>query len=199
MIVYVSDRESAAHLAKAIATHARWARTNQIPLPPELLALAESLLKQSTAAQGGSEPDGFAGLADTDEVNAPLLLSLRQAGQLLGCSLSSVKRLIEAGELEAVKVNGIRKVRRTDVDEYIASLPPVSFRDRIEQKATPADVPANRPPAQPDDGAGTETAPGPNAQRSALGGIPPTARRSAGSEGGHSPRPTLRPAQQETR
>lgn len=63
-----------------------------------------------------------------------LLLSLPEVGVVLGCSPSKVKRLIADGELPAVMVGKVRRVRRVDVDAYLERLAGASFRDRLERK-----------------------------------------------------------------
>ena len=48
------------------------------------------------------------------------LLTLRQAAQLLGCSIATVKRRIAAGSLPAFKDGGLVRVREDDLRRYVA-------------------------------------------------------------------------------
>jgi excisionase family DNA binding protein len=51
------------------------------------------------------------------------LLTCREAGARLGCSESTVRRLIRDGHLRSVKPPRLgRRVRPADLDEYVASL-----------------------------------------------------------------------------
>lgn len=53
---------------------------------------------------------------------APLLLRLERTAAVLDCSPATVKRLIRAGDLPAVKVNGSTRVRVTDLEDYVDRL-----------------------------------------------------------------------------
>jgi excisionase family DNA binding protein len=48
-----------------------------------------------------------------------LLLSAVEAGELIGVSRSRVFRLIQAGDLESVKIGGLRRIPRTAVHGYV--------------------------------------------------------------------------------
>lgn len=52
------------------------------------------------------------------------VLSLIEVIQALGASRSTVMRLIDAGQLKAVWMGGKISVLTSDLDAYIASLPP---------------------------------------------------------------------------
>jgi excisionase family DNA binding protein len=59
--------------------------------------------------------------ADDGQVT-PMLLRLERTAEALDVSPSSVKRLIKAGELPAVKVNGATRVRVEDLRHYVETL-----------------------------------------------------------------------------
>ena len=53
---------------------------------------------------------------------APLLLRLERTAEALDCSPTTVKRLIKAGELPAVKVHGATRIRVADLQAYVEQL-----------------------------------------------------------------------------
>jgi excisionase family DNA binding protein len=61
------------------------------------------------------------GEADDGQV-APLLLRLERTAEVLDCSPTTVKRLIKAGDLPAVKVNGATRIRVADLQAYVERL-----------------------------------------------------------------------------
>lgn len=52
-----------------------------------------------------------------------LLVDIDDAASVLDVSTATVKRLIKAGQLPAVKVGGSTRVRTTDLAGYVARLP----------------------------------------------------------------------------
>jgi len=59
-----------------------------------------------------------------DRRMAPLLLRLERTAEALDCSPTTVKRLIKAGALPAVKVAGGTRVRVDDLRDYVERLAP---------------------------------------------------------------------------
>jgi excisionase family DNA binding protein len=55
-------------------------------------------------------------------INNPLLLTIDEAGQALGLSRSSVRRLINAGDLPSVKVGGCRRISAQAIANYVSTL-----------------------------------------------------------------------------
>ncbi len=45
-----------------------------------------------------------------------------QAGRILGCGRTKIYALIKSGALRSVKLGGQRRIRRSDLDEFIESL-----------------------------------------------------------------------------
>lgn len=131
------SRELLAHLALALSRYEREAGRDGVAVPPELGVLRVFLTDCAQRRPEATEGAGGALLTDgggmTEHV---LLLSRRQVAGALGCSSRTVDRLIAAGTLAAVKVEGSTKVRRGDLDAYIAGLSPGSFRERVNQKGT---------------------------------------------------------------
>ncbi|MDP9388179.1 MAG: helix-turn-helix domain-containing protein [Actinomycetota bacterium] len=79
-------------------------------------------LIRATSGHDGSTPAGALDAVHTRPVT--LLLSLEDAADVLNVSPSTVKRLVRAGELPAVKVARTTRVRRSDLDAYVAALVP---------------------------------------------------------------------------
>ncbi|MGH9281590.1 MAG: helix-turn-helix domain-containing protein [Acidimicrobiales bacterium] len=52
----------------------------------------------------------------------PLLLDYEDVADVLQVSTATVKRLVSSGDLPAVKVAGARRVRRVDVEAFVARL-----------------------------------------------------------------------------
>lgn len=65
-------------------------------------------------------------MTDTPEVKIaapPLTLSDVDLGRELRCGKTKARELIMSGEIPSVKVGGLRRVRRWDLEEYLRSLP----------------------------------------------------------------------------
>jgi excisionase family DNA binding protein len=50
------------------------------------------------------------------------LLTEPQAARVLGIGLSTLKKLTRSGELRSVKIGAAKRIRRCDLDAYLASL-----------------------------------------------------------------------------
>ena len=63
-------------------------------------------------------------LPQEPQVAAPesLALSLDQAGALLGCHGRTIRNLIARGELRSFTIGRLRRVRRVDLEAYLARL-----------------------------------------------------------------------------
>lgn len=55
--------------------------------------------------------------------DAPILLRYREVADLLGVSLSAVEVMVARGDLPVVHIGKCARVRRADLDAYVASLP----------------------------------------------------------------------------
>jgi excisionase family DNA binding protein len=53
----------------------------------------------------------------------PALMSTSDAAEYLGLSESTLRRLRGGGELSSVRVRGVTRYRRIDLDRFIESLP----------------------------------------------------------------------------
>lgn len=54
-----------------------------------------------------------------------LLMRVPEVAAQLGISRAKVYELMAAGRIPSVKIDGCRRVRSTDLDDYIGSLPTV--------------------------------------------------------------------------
>lgn len=116
------DVTTAAHLVHAIDRWQAECRRDAVRVPPGLLQLRG--LIQVTAGHNGSTSPPPGDLPHTSAVT-PLLLSFDHAADVLEVSHSTVKRLVRTGQLPAVKVGGSPRIRKADLDAYVAGLTPV--------------------------------------------------------------------------
>lgn len=84
------------------------------------------------AARSGQErtdvADGGGGADSVGMTSPPLLLTAKEAAGLLSVSERQLRRLQAAGELSPVRIGGLVRYRRGDV-EAVAGVTPRSFRD----------------------------------------------------------------------
>jgi len=117
----VSELAAARHLATALGAHRVRVERDGGAVPDAVLLLEHLARFRVTQGQDGSAFGGSDAGAD-DRVVTQRLLTFRQAGDALACSESTVKRLVAAQELTAVKIGGAVRVRIADLDEYVATL-----------------------------------------------------------------------------
>lgn len=138
------DRELFAHLALALSRYVpegqALARQNGLTVPPELLTMAERFAELSrdqsaSTRQGATTLAPPAGTEQAGHMTNFPLLTKREAASSLRVSVRTLERLIASGALVAVKVEAATKVRRVDLDAYVAGLGPSrTFRDSVEEK-----------------------------------------------------------------
>jgi excisionase family DNA binding protein len=119
VILVVSDAV-ARHLGAALRLYVRELRRDGVPVPMALSELAIA------ASSGQARPtlDGPADAGDHPGMD-PFAVDFRAAGDLLGVSDRSVRRLVRAGELTAVPIGGCKRIRVADLKNYLAGLPAV--------------------------------------------------------------------------
>lgn len=117
-LVFVVGAEHAPHLEHALGAHLRHLRETGAKAPPEIADLWKwsQLVVRGLALP--SHPSG------EEDPHVGLLLTLPQVATELGCGVTKVKRLIAEGKLATVQFEGVRRVRRTDLQDYAASLRP---------------------------------------------------------------------------
>lgn len=123
--------ELSPHIARALDVHLRWCRDNGIPVADGLVDVQKWA---QVVARGLSSPLPL--LAGDDAPVEPLILTLPQAAEALGCSVSKVKTLVKTGQLPVTDFGGVRRVRRSDLEAFVERLAGgTSFRDSVESKA----------------------------------------------------------------
>ena len=129
----MSDSEELlAHVAAALALHARRMRSEGRSVPPGLLVIAEWAADCVRSRHSPTVLDGLARVLD-GRVMDPLLLTKHDAATLLRMSVRTVERMAANGTLTPVKVAGSVRFRRSDLDAYVAKLGG-SFRDDTTTK-----------------------------------------------------------------
>lgn len=131
-----------AHLARAVATYIPQAdaeaRQAGYRVPAELLLVAEWLADLATVRQDVTRVGDRGAAGDAGRMtSSALLMTKREVAVELRTSVRSVERRIAAGDLVAVKLEGSTRVRRSDLEAYVAGLSPTaSFRDSVNLKDT---------------------------------------------------------------
>lgn len=116
MIVFVPPR-LAGPLAVAIGGLLTWYRPPDPAVRRGLLDLQAGLQK---VARGGHEQTPF----DPDDIarqtsrTAPLLVSFADAAAVLACSVRTIARRVEAGELEVVGSDPAARIRATSLEAF---------------------------------------------------------------------------------
>ena len=117
LIVSISA-DGAAHLQVAIQEHVKRFAGMGMRVPPELPLLVRSLAIRATEGQSGSRVGDLNEVRQSADVT-PQLLTYADAARVLRASVSTVKRLVGAKELTAVKVLGSPRIAATDLDAYL--------------------------------------------------------------------------------
>ncbi len=115
----------AAHLDRALSTHARWCRENGHVVPVELVALldeAKRVARPQAASDGQGRPIVARSPSAFDDASETLTLTYEQAAARLNVSLRSVRRYVAAGSLLSVEVCGTRRIRSVDLAAYVEGL-----------------------------------------------------------------------------
>jgi excisionase family DNA binding protein len=133
------DRGLALHVAVAIDLHAKTCRANGMPFPPELADLAKTCWRHAKGDSDRQEPTSLAELSrEVQGGPVVLLVDVSEAAEMLGVSSRQVERLVASGALPSVKVGASRRIRRSDLEAFVASLPPSPFGSRVQAKTNPA-------------------------------------------------------------
>lgn len=116
LLVLSLDSMAARHLARALEDHRRWCRTNAVALPPALEQLALAV------RAGQSRSTEHDNVDVVEAASVAIAYTYTEAGQLLGVSESTIRRLVRSRELRAVSVAGTRRIHRDDLTQYAESL-----------------------------------------------------------------------------
>ena len=112
------------HLALAITRYVRQLRKDEIPVPPMIDELAAFLTQYVRTRQAVTGVDGDYGTPHDVPVVRRLLITKAEAAEQLGISVRTVERLIAAGRLPLVHVEGASRLRVADLEAYVDALVP---------------------------------------------------------------------------
>jgi excisionase family DNA binding protein len=110
------------HLALAITRYVRQLRKEGAPVPSMVEELAACLTMYVRTRQTASGVNGDYGTPQDVPVVRRLLITKAEAAEQLGISVRTVHRLIAAGKLPLVHVEGAARVRVADLEAYMDSL-----------------------------------------------------------------------------
>jgi len=121
LFVIAMTAEVAGHVCIALQQHRKWARTAGLAVPDELDQLERALANRARRGQDGTPLEDLWSVRHAQTMS-PQLLDYAAAGQVLGVSVRTIKRLVAAGDLPVVRVLGAARVRVEQLDDYIARL-----------------------------------------------------------------------------
>ena len=113
------------HLALAITRYVRQLRKDELPVPPMIDELAAFLTLYVRTRQAVTGVDGDYGTPHDVPVVRRLLITKAEAAEQLGISVRTVERLIAAGRLPLVHVEGAARLRVADLEAYVDALVPL--------------------------------------------------------------------------
>jgi excisionase family DNA binding protein len=121
-VLFGMDEWTAAHLVVAIRGHREQMARSYQPVPDQLRQIEDWCSAWVRKGQEGSSLDGGGDVAEAAPMTEPLLLTLDRTAELLGVSVSTVKRLVAGDdpELVSVVIGNSRRVHRDDLDAYLA-------------------------------------------------------------------------------
>jgi excisionase family DNA binding protein len=112
------------HLALAITRYVRQLRKDGFPVPSMLDELAAFLTLYVRTRQAATGVDSDYGTPHDVPVVRRLLITKAKAAEQLGVSVRTVERLIAAGRLRLVHVEGAARLRVADLEAYVDALVP---------------------------------------------------------------------------
>ena len=112
------------HLALAITRYIRQLRKNELPVPSMVDELAACLTLYVRTRQAATGVNGDYGTPHDVPVVRRLLITKAEAAEQLGVSVRTVERLIAAGRLPLVHVEGAARLRVADLEAYVDALVP---------------------------------------------------------------------------
>jgi excisionase family DNA binding protein len=123
------------HLALAINRYVRQLRKDGLPVPSILDELATFLTLYVRTRQAATGVDGDYGTPQDVPVMPRLLITKAEAADQLGVSVRTVERLIAAGRLPLVHVEGAARLRVADLEAYVNALVPLDT-EQSEREST---------------------------------------------------------------
>jgi excisionase family DNA binding protein len=100
-----------AHLALAMSRYARDLRRDRLPVPPAIDELAALLMTCARSCPTTTQVDDEESTTQDVAMAGPLLITKAEAGEYLSVSIRTVERLISAGKLPLVHVEGAARLR----------------------------------------------------------------------------------------
>jgi excisionase family DNA binding protein len=122
------------HLALAITRYARQLRNDGLPVPPTLDELAAFLTMYVRTRHAATGVDGEYETPEDVPVMPRLLITKAEAAERLGVSVRTVERLIAAGRLPLVHVEGAARLRVADLEAYVDALVPETEQSEREDE-----------------------------------------------------------------
>jgi excisionase family DNA binding protein len=141
-----SDADALVHLAAALSAHERRLRTEGAIVPATFVDLANLLHECVKARHDATMLYQAVTNSHHVDVTERLLLTKREAADRLGVSVRTVERLVAAGRLPLVQIEGARRIRVADLLAYVDGLggntPPAhstktSINDRLPAATQP--------------------------------------------------------------
>jgi excisionase family DNA binding protein len=114
--------ELIAHLVVALSRYLRQLRAEGGRAPAEVEALITFLTDPARVLQDVTVLDSSRDACNLPAMPRRLLITKSDAADVLGVSLRTIERLISAGRLPLVHVEGAARVRVTDLEAYVMSL-----------------------------------------------------------------------------
>ena len=112
--------ELVAFLILAVRERRELLRRNGVTAPAGVAELLHQLSLSVSEGQAGS-PDAIPPPSEQIASVTPRAVTYQTAAAMLGVSLSTVKRMVRAGDLEPVSIAGMVRVLVTDIDDYLAA------------------------------------------------------------------------------
>jgi excisionase family DNA binding protein len=114
--------ELIAHLVVALSRYLRQLRADGGRVPVQVEAIIKFLTDPARALQGVTVLDSWRSTSNRSAMPRRLLITKGDAAEALGVSLRTIERLISAGRLPLVHVEGAARVRVTDLEAYVQNL-----------------------------------------------------------------------------
>ena len=122
------------HLALAITRYTRQLRNDRLPVPPTLDELAAFLTMYVRTRHAATGVDGEYGAPEDVPVMPRLLITKAEAAERLAVSVRTVERLITAGRLPLVHLEGAARLRVADLEAYVDALIPETEQSEREDE-----------------------------------------------------------------
>lgn len=95
-------------------------RRNSLKPPAGIPELLEEVGFRVSRGQGGSPLDRPEGARQAGITASPMAVKYETAAELLEVSMSTIKRMVKAGDLPTVSLGGTRRIRVSDLESLVA-------------------------------------------------------------------------------